>query len=83
MLIFFYLQHKYYKEEMDDLSNEKLIRTSSSLIKLSPFIKKRPYACRRAFEAISVFTFSSKTPDHSSSFKSMLLILSLEIFTPS
>ena len=39
MLIFSYLQHKYYKEEMDDLSKGKLVRTSSSLIKLSPFIK--------------------------------------------
>ena len=39
MLIFSYLQHKYYKEEMDDLSKGKPIRTSSSLIKLSPLIK--------------------------------------------
>ena len=39
MLIFSYLQHKYYKEEMDDLSKGKPIRTSSSLIKLIPFIK--------------------------------------------
>ena len=39
MLIFSYLQHKYYKEEMDDLSKGKLVQTSSSLIKLSPFIK--------------------------------------------
>ena len=39
MLIISYLQHKYYKEEMDDLSKGKLARTSSSLIKLSLFIK--------------------------------------------
>ena len=39
MLIFSYLQHKYYKEEIDDLSKGKPVRTSSSLIKLSPFIK--------------------------------------------
>ena len=39
VLIFSYLQHIYYKEEMDDLSKGKLVRTSSSLIKLSPFIK--------------------------------------------
>ena len=39
MLIFSYLQHKYYKEEMDDLSKGKLVQNSSSLIKLSPFIK--------------------------------------------
>ena len=39
MLIFSYFQHKYYKEEMDDLSKKKLVQTFSSLIKLSPFIK--------------------------------------------
>ena len=39
MLIISYLQHIYYKEEIDDLSKGKPVRTSSSLIKLSPFIK--------------------------------------------
>ena len=39
MLIISYLQHIYYKEEIDDLSKGKPVRTSSSLIKLSPFMK--------------------------------------------
>ena len=34
MLIFSYLQHKYCKEEMDDLRKWKFIRISSSLYKL-------------------------------------------------